>query len=316
MIGAMNALNKKRHYMAKKKHTYDYDIDLDSDVAPARVLRMVKPGSRVLEIGAGPGSITRHLVHTLGCSVVALEIDQSAIEILRSYVPGVYAADLNDSGWADDIREKEGLFDYVIAADVLEHVYSPWDVLAGAKSLLRPTGGVILSLPHVGHASVAACLVDEDFEYWPWGLLDRTHIRFFGVKNVQALINDGGLAIEEAEFVVRTPMMTEFAARWRRLPADVQSALQRNRFSHVLQVVTLSRIAGNEQTGLDLLTLTPTPPSQKDVDHWTNIMARQVNARHTDIRSTLSRTPISAVTPSFASKVKRALRKLGGKSRR
>ena len=302
--------------MAQKKHTYEYEIDLESDVAPARVIRMVKPGSRVLEIGAGPGSITRHLVHTLECSVVALEIDPSAIEILRTYVPGVYAADLNDPSRANDIREKEGLFDYVIAADVLEHVYNPWEVLAGAKSLLNPTGGVILSLPHVGHASVAACLLDEDFEYWPWGLLDRTHIRFFGVKNVQSLINEAGLAIEQAEFVVRTPLMTEFAARWQRLPADIQTALQRNRYSHVNQVVTLSRVAADNQTGLDLLSLTPTPPSQKDVDYWTNVMARQVNARATDTRSTISDTPASAVAPSFYSKVRRFVRKLGGKTRR
>lgn len=304
-------LSEKRQYMAKKKHTYEYDIDLNSDVAPARVLRMVKPGSRVLEIGAGPGSITRHLVHTLGCSVVALEIDPSAIEILRGYVPRVYAADLNDPDWAVNIREKEGIFDYVIAADVLEHLYNPWDVLEGAKSLLNPTGGVILSLPHVGHAAVAACLVDEDFEYWPWGLLDRTHIRFFGVKNVQALINNVGLTIEQAEFVVRTPAMTEFAARWQRLPTDIQTALQRNRFSHVLQIVTLSRVTGKGE-GIDLLSLNPAPLGQKDVDYWTNIMARQVNTRHTDTRSTLSLTPVSAVTPSFVSKLKRALRKLAG----
>lgn len=300
--------------MAKKKHTYDYDIDLESDVAPARVLRMIKPGSRVLEIGAGPGSITRHLVHTLGCSVVALEIDPSAIEILREYVPSVYAADLNNPRWANTIRDEEGLFDFVIAADVLEHVYNPWDVLAAAKSLLNPTGGIILSLPHVGHASVAACLLDEDFEYWPWGLLDRTHIRFFGIKNVQALINDAGLAIEKAEFVVRTPAMTEFGARWERLPADIQSALQRNRFSHVLQVVTLSRATENGQTGLDLLSLTPTPPSQTDVDHWSSVMSRQVNARHTDVRSTISETPVSAPSPSFARKIKRVWRKLKGES--
>ena len=62
--------------MAKgEAHTYEYDIDLESDIAPARVLRMVGRNKRVLEIGAGPGSITRHLSGTLGCHVVALEID-------------------------------------------------------------------------------------------------------------------------------------------------------------------------------------------------------------------------------------------------
>lgn len=200
--------------LTKRKHVYEYDIDLTSDVAPARVIRMVKPGSKVLEIGAGPGSITRHLIGTLGCDTVALEVDPSAIEVLRTYVPRVYASDLNDPNWTEEIRTENGLFDYVIAADVLEHVYNPWQVLEGMTSLLAEGGAIILSVPHVGHASVAACLVDEDFEYWPWGLLDRTHIRFFGVKNVQSLINGAGLAIEEAQFVVRTPEMTEFAARW------------------------------------------------------------------------------------------------------
>ena len=274
--------------MAAKKHTYDYEIDLKSDIAPARVLRMIKPGSKVLEIGAGPGSITRHLSGTLGCSVVALEVDPSAIEILRQYAPKIHSSDLNDPTWSERIRQEDGLFDYVIAADVLEHVYDPWKVLEGMTSLLVDNGAVILSLPHVGHASVAACLVDNDFEYWPWGLLDRTHIRFFGIKNMQSLINGAGLVIDQAEFVVRTPPMTEFAARWKRMPPDIQTALQRNRYSHVLQTVTCSRVGSSGHPGIDLMELTPDPPEKEVVEYWTDIMARQVNERPIDLRSALT----------------------------
>lgn len=301
--------------MSKKKHVYDYKVDLDSDAAPARVIRMIKPGSKVLEIGAGPGSITRHLVGTLGCETVALEVDPSAIELLRTYVPRVYASDLNDPNWTKEIQDECGLFDYVIAADVLEHVYNPWQVLEGMTSLLAEGGAVILSLPHVGHASVAACLVDEDFEYWPWGLLDRTHIRFFGVKNVQSLINGAGLAIEDAQFVVRTPEMTEFASRWKRIPADVQATLQRNRYSHVIQVVTCSRKAKNGSTGIDLMTLTPEQPDEATVKYWTETMAYQVNDRETDLRSPLeapterSRTLTSPARKANETKLQKAVRR-------
>lgn len=273
--------------MAKKKHVYDYEVDLNSDVAPARVLGMVRPGSKVLEIGAGPGSITRHLTGTLGCDTVALEVDPAAIEVLRTYVPRVYASDLNDPTWCNQIREECGLFDYVIAADVLEHVYDPWKVLEGMTSLLEEGGAVILSLPHVGHAAVAACLVDEDFEYWPWGLLDRTHIRFFGVKNVQALINEAGLAIEDGQFVVRTPLMTEFASRWKRIPPDIQAALERNRFSHVLQIVTCSRKSPDPKAGIDLMTLTPSSPDARTIKYWTEAMSRQTSPGEVDLRSPL-----------------------------
>ncbi len=300
--------------MAAKKHAYDYDIDLKSDVAPARVLRMIKPGSKVLEIGAGPGSITRHLSGTLGCSVVALEVDPSAIEILREYAPKVHSSDLNDPIWSERIRQEDGLFDYVIAADVLEHVYDPWKVLEGMTSVLAENGAVILSLPHVGHASVAACLVDEDFEYWPWGLLDRTHIRFFGIKNMQTLINGAGLVIDQAEFVVRTPLMTEFAARWKRMPPDIQAALQRNRYSHVLQTVTCSRLGSTERSGIDLMGLTPEPPQQDAVEQWTRVMGRQVNDRPADLRSTLTAGPINGPRSTFTGKLMRALRKAKRKS--
>jgi 2-polyprenyl-3-methyl-5-hydroxy-6-metoxy-1,4-benzoquinol methylase len=259
--------------MASDRHTYEYDIDLDSDVAPARVLRMVRPGTRVLEIGAGPGSITRHLSGTLGCDVAALEIDPSAIEKLRPFARSVFPMDLNDAGWSETVRDREGLFDYVIAADVLEHVYDPWAVLGGMKSLLNDRGAVILSLPHAGHAAVLGNLVDEDFEYRQWGLLDRTHVRFFGIKNVEELYRSQGMAIERAEFVVRTPEMTEFVHRWNRLPEDVKAALQRNRFAHVYQVVSRAVPEERADRALSLLDLPVTAADAATTRYWTDLMA-------------------------------------------
>ncbi|NOD77940.1 MULTISPECIES: class I SAM-dependent methyltransferase [unclassified Ruegeria] len=297
-----------------EKHTYEYDIDMNSDVAPARVLRMVKPGSKVLEIGAGPGSITRHLSGTLDCDVVALEIDPTAIEKLKPFARSVYPMDLNDAAWSDVVREKDGLFDYVIAADVLEHVYDPWSVLSGMKSLLNDSGSVILSLPHVGHAAVAGCLVDEDFEYRDWGLLDRTHIRFFGIKNVQQLLASQGMSIEQAEFVVRSPEMTEFCHRWSRLPNDVQSALQRNRFSHVFQVISRSVPKERAENDLYLMNLPVERPDQETVDLWTNMMAGLPVSEDSDLQSTIGAANSNEIIkpgPLAKKKKKSLARRLG-----
>lgn len=300
--------------MSSDKHTYEYDIDLSSDVAPARVLRMVQKGSKVLEIGAGPGSITRHLSGTLDCDVVALEIDPTAIEKLRPFARSVYPADLNDPGWADEVQAKDGKFDYVIAADVLEHVYDPWRVLAGMKSLLNENGAVILSLPHAGHAAVLGCLVDEDFEYRQWGLLDKTHVRFFGIKNVQALYASQDMAIEEAEFVVRTPEMTEFVHRWKRLPADVRTALQRNRYSHVYQVVSKAVPKERAKNNIYLMGQKVPPADSGTVAYWKKVMLTVTPTPESDLRSTIGAP--DGTFPQFAPvsppRRRRSLRRLLG----
>ncbi len=76
-------------------------------------------------------------------------------------------------------------FEVIVAADVLEHLYDPWATLRTVRDILDTDGYVVVSLPHIGHNAVIACILQEDFEYQDWGLLDKTHIRFFGIENMQ-----------------------------------------------------------------------------------------------------------------------------------
>ncbi len=216
---------------------YEYEADVDGNSALAYVLELTGSNKKILEVGAGSGMIARHLVKLKECDVVGVEINPASIEKLRSYIDRVYALDLNDPSWTGEVA-CEGKFDSIIAADVLEHLYDPWTVLKGMKPLLNDTGSVILSLPHVAHSAVIACLIEEDFEYRDWGLFDKTHIRFFGLHNIHVLHANAGLAVVDARFVVRRPEETEFADRWARLPARVRAALSYNRHGNVYQVVT------------------------------------------------------------------------------
>lgn len=236
------------------RHNYEYDVDLDGDTAPARVVRMVGQNKRVLEIGAGPGSITRHLQGHGGCTVTALELDSEAIKRLSPFCEKVYQANLNDPDWPQSLSAEDG-FEVVVAADVLEHLYDPWTTLGLMKRFVNENGCLVISLPHVGHSSIAACLLQEDFNYRDWGLLDRTHIRFFGISNIQALFENAGLKIINAEFVVMPPEETEFSGIWSKLPAEVQLALASNRFGCVYQVVIRAVPENAPGTGLQLLSL-------------------------------------------------------------
>lgn len=223
--------------MNDKRLKYEYHLGTDS--AGERVVRIIGEDKRVLELGPGPGTITRILSKESNCRVTALEIDAEAVKKLAPYCERVYQADLNDADWPDTVKD-DGGFDVVTATDVLEHVYSPLTVLTAMKGLLDENGCIVVSLPHVGHSVIHACLLDEDFAYSDIGLLDRTHIRFFGIKNIQRLFEDAGLKIVHAEFVVREPEHTEFAKRWANTSQEVRDVLARNPFGSVYQVVVKS----------------------------------------------------------------------------
>jgi 2-polyprenyl-3-methyl-5-hydroxy-6-metoxy-1,4-benzoquinol methylase len=239
------------------RHKYEYNVDLDGTTAAATVVRMVGAHKQVLEVGAGPGSITRLLKDHGNCRVTAVELDEKAIHKLSDYCERVYQCDLNDPAWGPTVA-KDGKFQVVVAADVLEHLYDPWKTLVAMKALLDEEGYIVVSLPHIGHNAVVASIFREDFEYQEWGLLDKTHIRFFGIHNIQRLFNDAGYEIVEAEFITRAPGSTELAKHWNQIPDDLRQSLERNPFGNVYQVVVKAQPSSAPKKGLRLSSL-PVP---------------------------------------------------------
>ncbi len=222
--------------MADRAHNYDYPVDVNSNTAAAKVIRFVGENRRVLEIGCGPGSITKYLKHQNHCSIVGLEVDPEAIRLVTPFCEQVLSVDLNNVDW-DGLGRDIGRFQTIVAADVLEHLYDPWSVLGQLRPLLEPDGEVVVSLPHVGHAAVAGCLLNGSFEYRNWGLLDRTHIRFFGLADIDALFQSSAYKIVDVSFVITPPEETEFAHVWSQLDAPTRKVLRQPDHSDVYQVV-------------------------------------------------------------------------------
>ena len=214
---------------------YRFSFDPDSDHAGAHILRLIGDSKQVLEIGAGPGSIARPLVELCGCRMTAVEIDPNSVAILETFCEHVVQGDLNDPNWATGLPRSK--FDAVVIADVLEHLYDPWSTLRQARSLVNDEGCVIVSIPHASHAGIVACLLAEDFRYGDWGLLDKTHIRFFSMRNVQSLLEGAGLKVVDARFVIKHPAETEFADIWRALSDDQRTLLETQPHSNVYQIV-------------------------------------------------------------------------------
>jgi SAM-dependent methyltransferase len=190
---------------------YLYEVDVKGHDAPAKVLRAVGSGKRVLEVGCASGVQTKILRDAHGCTVTGIEIDPAAARDAAEYCNRVIVGDLET---LDLNRELAGQrFDVIVIADVLEHLKHPARVLKQLRSLLDEGGYIVASIPNVVYAGLVLEMACGKFDYRPYGLLDDTHLRFFTLKSICRLFEDCDLVIRKVDRVLRPVEHTEFGSR-------------------------------------------------------------------------------------------------------
>ena len=88
------------------------------------------------------------------------------------------------------------MFDYILFGDVLEHLHEPLEILKYCRGFLREGGCIIASIPNVMHISVMEQLLQGNFTYSEWGLLDKTHIHMFTYNEIIRIFHEAGYEIE------------------------------------------------------------------------------------------------------------------------
>ena len=165
---------------------YEMDINLEFENTMTLMINEIDKGSVVLEFGPASGRLTRYLKEKCDCKMYIVELDEEAGRIAAQYAEDAVIGDIEKYEWLE--RFAGIRFDYILFADVLEHLYNPEKVLESVKNILKPNGYVIMSLPNIAHNSVIIDLLDNKFEYRPTGLLDNTHIKFWTYSNIENML--------------------------------------------------------------------------------------------------------------------------------
>jgi SAM-dependent methyltransferase/GT2 family glycosyltransferase len=142
---------------------------------------------RVLELGCACGATLLEIKNRYPhAQVYGIELNEGAVAIGRHF------ADIRTLDAEMPLDYPEDFFDYVITADVLEHLVDPWRVVANLRPHLKDTGRVIASIPNIMHVSVMRDLLNGRFRYQDAGILDRTHLRFFTLNEIDSLFAGAG----------------------------------------------------------------------------------------------------------------------------
>lgn len=140
---------------------------------------------KVLEVGCATGSTLLEIKNKYkNAKLFGIEINKNSAAIAQQFI------DVKASNIEEDIEFPTNFFDYIIFADVLEHLYDPWKVLDNIRRYLKEDGTILISIPNVMHYTVIRDLMDGNWTYQDAGLLDRTHIRFFTLKELNRMLLD------------------------------------------------------------------------------------------------------------------------------
>lgn len=156
---------------------------------PARIRRL-------LDVGCANGAFGALVKQQLGAEVWGLELREDVAQVAAQRLDRV----LIGSASARLAELPPAYFDCVTCNDVLEHLEDPGGVLAALRGHIAPGGHVMASLPNMRHYPVLYDLVVRgNWDYADYGVLDRTHLRFFTLKSIHKLFDAAGYRLTRVE---------------------------------------------------------------------------------------------------------------------
>jgi len=146
---------------------------------------------RVLEIGCGKGMFRSNFTHV--DEYVGVEPTPAMAAEAATKLDRVHAATYEQASPQLPLNH----FDLVVCNDVIEHMPDHDWFLDDIRKHIKPTGALLGSIPNVRFFQNMSDLVfRKSWTYQDWGVLDRTHLRFFTESSWKQTLLDHNYRLE------------------------------------------------------------------------------------------------------------------------
>lgn len=173
-----------------------------------KIVQFVEDQKKVLDVGCAYGNLAKVMTTSNHCTVVGIEINNEAGQNAKKYCTEVIIGDVQS---VELSTEYINYFDYIIFADILEHLKDPLKVLKKFMKNLNDDGYIVVSLPNITNWRMRLKILSGNFEYEDTGILDMGHIRFFNENSAKKLINDAGYEIIKFDLTgLESPICNNF----------------------------------------------------------------------------------------------------------
>lgn len=158
----------------------------------------------ILEMGCASGVFGGQIKQRQTAEVWGLELDVAAAARASQNLDKVFQGTLEDHLGS----LPNGYFDCIICNDVLEHLSDPDMILRMLPRVMAPGAVLVGSIPNVRYFPVLFDLLwNADWRYADYGVLDRTHQRFFTGKSLARTLHDSDYQIRQITGINPTPSL-------------------------------------------------------------------------------------------------------------
>ncbi len=145
----------------------------------------------LLDVGCSSGAFGSLVKETFGAEVWGVD-PSSCVSTITHQVLDHFI----NNYFSDDLPLPKKHFDVITFNDSLEHFPDPVPPLETCRSLLKPGGVIVASLPNVRHIdNLRHLLFEMDWKYEDMGIRDRTHLRFFTKKSIERTFEETGYQV-------------------------------------------------------------------------------------------------------------------------
>lgn len=212
---------------------YDFEMEVDESTSVGKIVAQIKDNSRVLEFGPGNGRMTKYLIEEKNCYVSIVELDAELYDHVRKVSNDGFLGNIDEEFWVEYFEGQT--FDYIVFADVLEHLLNPKNALEKVKPFLSEKGQILITFPNIAHNSVLIDLFNNKLDWQETGLLDATHKSFFVQSGFEKLFEQIGLFIAKEDFTINQVGYNELESRYEDLPVEIRAAFKARPFGEVYQ---------------------------------------------------------------------------------
>lgn len=148
--------------------------------------RAVPVPSRILDAGCGSGRTTVAL-RRMGYDAIGIELSREALKAAPRDVLAFARCAVDQA-----LPFRDGIFDAVYCAEVLEHLFDPSSAVRECARVIRKGGRIVASVPFHGRwKNVLIALTSFETHFDPAG----QHIRFFTARTLRRLFENEGIRV-------------------------------------------------------------------------------------------------------------------------